>query len=150
MTSADVLVVRRLIAATPDRLFDAWTRPEQLVEWWGPGPVRCVGADVDLRVGGRYRIGNRLPEGALLWITGEFLVVERPQRLSYTWQLEGAASSGTAVELVTVRFDPRGDATEVSVTHERIADEATRKSHDDGWVGCLEKLAAYVIQGWAR
>lgn len=141
--SSNVLVVRRLIAASPERLFEAWTEPGRLLVWWGPGPVRCVGAEVDLRVGGRYRIGNLLPEGAILWITGEFLSVEPPHHLSYTWQLAGS-SAGADVELVTVRFDPRGDSTEVCVTHERIADEAARKSHQDGWVGCLDKLAAYV------
>ena len=137
------LVVRRLIAASPERLFAAWTEPDQLLAWWGPGPVRCVGADVDLRIGGRYRIGNRLPEGALLWITGEFVAIERPWRLSYTWQLEGLPNPPGEVELVTVRFAPRGDATEVEITHERIADERTWTSHDDGWRGCLDKLAAH-------
>jgi uncharacterized protein YndB with AHSA1/START domain len=58
-----VLVVRRTINATARRLFEAWTRPEQLRSWWGPRPVRCVDAQVDLRVGGRYRIVNEIPNG---------------------------------------------------------------------------------------
>ncbi len=59
------LVVRRTIKAGPERVFEAWTRPELLLAWWGPRPVRCSGAEVDLRVGGRYRIDNQLPDGAL-------------------------------------------------------------------------------------
>ena len=61
-----VLVVRRAINASPERLFDAWTRSEELLAWWGPRPVRCTNAEVNLRVGGRYRIENLLPTGDLL------------------------------------------------------------------------------------
>jgi hypothetical protein len=74
-----VLIVRRTINADAERLFDAWTRSEELLAWWGPRPVRCTRADVDLRVGGRYRIDNLLPTGDLLTIEGEFTVVERPR-----------------------------------------------------------------------
>jgi uncharacterized protein YndB with AHSA1/START domain len=135
------LVVRKTIRATPERLFEAWTDPAQLRGWWGPEGVNCIDAEVDLRVGGRYRIGNQLPDGKILWIVGEFEAVERPHRLSYTWQIEGSAG---ASERVTVRFEPYGSATEVVVTHERIPDETVRKQHEYGWRGCLEGLAEYL------
>jgi hypothetical protein len=48
------LVVRRVIRATPERLFEAWTEPTQILGWWGPEGATCEGAEVDLRVGGRY------------------------------------------------------------------------------------------------
>ena len=60
------LVVRRTIHAPVEPVFHAWTRPEQLRQWWGPGPVTCCHAEIDLRVGGAYRIGNRLPDGTVL------------------------------------------------------------------------------------
>ena len=135
------LLVRRTIRATPDCLFSAWTDPAQLVEWWGPEGVVCIEPQVDLRVGGRYRIGNRLPDGKTLWITGEFEVVEPPHRLTYTWRTEGASG---ADERVTVRFEPHGDATEVVVTHERIPNETIRDQHAYGWNGCLDGLAEYL------
>jgi len=135
-----LLVVRKTIQAPPERLFQAWTEPAQLREWWGPEGVACIGAEVDLRVGGRYRIGNQLPDGTTLWIGGEFEVIERPRLLIYTWPLEGAPSS----ERVTVRFEPRGAATEVIVTHEGIRNEALRRQHQMGWYGCLDGLAEYL------
>jgi uncharacterized protein YndB with AHSA1/START domain len=137
------LVVRRIIRATPERLFDAWTRPEQLIEWWGPEGVQCIGAHVDLRVGGRYRIGNRLPDGRELWIAGEFEAVERPHLLVYSWQLEG--TPGTA-ERVAVRFEGNEAGAEVIVTHERIASEGLRDEHARGWYGCLEGLSRYTLE----
>jgi uncharacterized protein YndB with AHSA1/START domain len=64
------LVVRRTIRATPERLFEAWTEPAQLRRWWGPQDVECLDAQVDLRVGGQYRIANRFPDGRIVWIAG--------------------------------------------------------------------------------
>ena len=136
------LVVRRTIRATPERLFEAWTRPEQLVEWWGPDGVTCIAPSVDLQVGGRYRIGNRMPDGSEIWIVGEFEIVERPHLLMYTWRLEG----NDAIERVTVRFEAQGADTEVTVTHERIANETLRDQHQHGWVGCLEGLARLIVR----
>lgn len=139
--SGVTLTVRRRMRARPERLFEAWTRPSQLLDWWGPEGVTCVDPEVDLRVGGRYRIGNRFPDGRVAWIAGEFEVVEPPHHLRYTWRLDGG---GEVAERVTVRFEPCGDSTDVIVTHERIADEASRDRHRLGWDGCLDGLARYV------
>ena len=53
-------------------MFAAWTTPELLRQWWGPTGVRCIAAEIDLRVGGTYRIGNEIPDGSVIWISGEF------------------------------------------------------------------------------
>lgn len=133
------LVVRRVIAATREALYDAWTDPEKLLRWWGPGGVRCTHAEVDPRVGGRYRLGNELPDGRVVFIEGEFLLVDRPCELVYTWRIE---PSKAPPERVTVRFEQRSGGTEVIVSHERIVDERTRLTHEQGWRGCLDGLAA--------
>jgi uncharacterized protein YndB with AHSA1/START domain len=133
------LVVRKTIRATPERLFDAWTRPAQLKHWWGPQDVECVDAHVDLRIGGEYRIANRFPDGRVVWITGEFERIEPPNTLVYTWRVEPQTES----EHVTVRFERRGGSTEVVVIHERIGDERTRDVHERGWCDCLDGLAAF-------
>jgi uncharacterized protein YndB with AHSA1/START domain len=135
------LVVRKTIRATPERLFAAWTAPEQLLKWWGPEGVTCIGAEIDLRVGGGYRIGNRLPNEKILWIVGEFEVVEPPRRLTYTWRLEGISETS---ERVSVQFEPRGEMTEVVVTHDRIPNEELRDQHLLGWRGCLDGLVEYL------
>src|SRR5216683_3839213 len=82
------LVIRKTIRAKAERLFAAWTIPAQLKLWWGPQGVKCIDAEVDLRPGGRYRIANQLPDGKILWITGEFEVIEAPRKLVYTWRVE--------------------------------------------------------------
>jgi uncharacterized protein YndB with AHSA1/START domain len=136
--------VRRVIAATPARLFEAWTTPAQLLAWWGPRGVRCTHAEVDARLGGRFRIANERPDGRVVWISGEFLAVEPPNRLVYTWTLEPGTSE---VEHVTVHFVARTLDTEVVVVHERIDTEQVAREHRQGWHGCLERLADYLAIG---
>ncbi len=143
------LAVTRVIRRDAASLFAMWTQPSHLVRWWGPRDVACIAAEVDLRVGGRYRIGNRLPDGRVLWIGGAFEVVEAPQLLIYTWRIEldspaDEGSSAATAERVTVRFETTGVGTLVSVLHEQIADDATRASHAHGWEGCLDGLARYA------
>lgn len=75
------LMARRIIPASPARLFEAWTTAEHLRAWWGPRGVRCTNAEIDARLGGRYRIENTLPDGRVVWIVGEFLAVDPPDRL---------------------------------------------------------------------
>lgn len=141
MTDGITLVVRRLIRASAERIFDAWTLPEHLRAWWGPRPVTCSGAEVDLRVGGRYRIANAIPDGTTVLIEGEFRTIERPHRLVYTWRMGGESGE---TSLVTVRFEDRGEATEVVIVHEQVPSEAARVSHEGGWNGCLDGLASFL------
>lgn len=133
--------MRRRVAATPERLFEAWTRAEEIRKWWGPQNVKCIAAEVDLRVGGVYRIANQFPDGTILWISGEFLTVERPHRLEYTWRV---GSADAPLERVTVQFVCSGAYTEIIVTHAHIADEPNRSRHEQGWQGCLAGLKDYL------
>jgi uncharacterized protein YndB with AHSA1/START domain len=135
------LTVRRVIAAPPAKLFEAWTTPALLLAWFGPKGVRCIAAEVDLRVGGDYRLGNELADGSIVWITGTFEAIERPHRLVYSWRIGDEPTSR-----VTVRFAPfEFDSTEVTVLHEQIASAATRDEHDRGWVGCLQGLWDWAL-----
>jgi len=142
------LVVHRRIRATPERLFAAWTRPDQLTRWWGPAGVDCIAAHVDLRVGGEYRIANRFPDGRVVWITGHFETVEPPHRLVYSWSIDAGSPQPSQPERVTVRFDEidRG-TTDVVIVHERIATDELRRGHEIGWHGCLDGLEAFLRDG---
>jgi uncharacterized protein YndB with AHSA1/START domain len=137
MASGIALVARRTVRARVERVFAAWTEPEQLRAWWGPRPVTCSDAEVDLRVGGRFRIVNALPGGRTVTIHGEFRVVEPPSKLVYTWLMDDGARESS---LVTVTFAPRGEGTEVVVVHEEIPTQPVRDSHESGWRGCLDGL----------
>jgi uncharacterized protein YndB with AHSA1/START domain len=136
-----VLVVRRTIAASAERLFRAWTEPAQLMQWWGPATARCSKAELDLRVGGKYRLANTFPDGRVVYIVGAFERISPPRELVYTWRLEGV---GEADERVTVRFEGSGQTTEVIVIHERISSPKMRDGHAHGWESCLDGLGRYA------
>ncbi len=84
---------------------------------------------------------NRLPDGHLVWIVGEFERIEPPHMLVYSWRI---GLDGTSNERVTVRFVPHAEGTEVSVVHENITTDESRALHQRGWIGCLEGLAAFA------
>ena len=148
MTEDISLIVRRTIRAPVARVFEAWTQPEHLRKWWGPKGVTCIDPEVDLRVGGRLRLGNQLPDGNVLWITGEFEAVVPPSRLVYSWQTSPEKDPprvpSATRERVTVRFEPREMGTEVIIVHERITTAAARDGHEGGWLGCLDGLVALL------
>jgi uncharacterized protein YndB with AHSA1/START domain len=132
------VVVRRTIAATPERLFDAWLDPIALAAWMRPGEVRSTVASLDPRVGGAYEIVMTSSSDTYSH-RGVYRAIERPRRLVFTWKSGPTQDCET---LVTVDFLPQGKSTEVVVTHELLPDSA-RASHGRGWTGGLEKLAQH-------
>jgi len=137
----EVLRIKRVIPATKERLFQAWTQPEQLRRWWTIGEGwRAEFAEVDLRVGGKFRVGNKPRSGESVLLTGEFLEIEPPDRLVYTWQF-GLTNPGQS--LITVEFKEMGGATEVSITHEHSPRDMGPGAVA-GWEAILEGLNSYV------
>lgn len=139
--SVDSVRISKFIPASPERVFAAWTDPDELRQWWGPKNVRCTSAQVDLRPGGHYRIANKLEDGTVLWISGEFLEIRQPELLAYTWLLEG---SEPLEERVTIRFNACDGGTELTVQHDRIPNQALRDQHTAGWQGCLDGLTSLL------
>jgi uncharacterized protein YndB with AHSA1/START domain len=139
--SKPALSITRRLAAPPDRCFRAWTDPEALKGWFGPGPLKVVLAETDPRVGGRYRLVMRAPDGEEHDVSGEFREVVANRKLVFTWAWR---STPERQSLVTVEFVRAGDVTALTLTHEQFADEAARDRHHHGWIGSLDRLAAFV------
>ena len=135
------LVTRRLIPASPERLFEAWTSPALLCQWWGPPGGRCTNAIVEPVVGGTYRLDNTLADGSAVVISGQFTLIDAPRRLAYTWQIRPRPDRA---ELVTVTFEACEAGTEVNVEQGQIPDEHSKTGHAAGWAACLDRLAAYA------
>jgi uncharacterized protein YndB with AHSA1/START domain len=132
------LEVRRIIPASPERVYDAWTKPEILTRWFAPsGDYTVTVHGGEARAGGQYRIEMRHKNGASHVVVGEYREVRRPTRLVFTWKWEGTPMSDT---VVTVVFRPNGRHTEVVLTHTGFATEPEREEHVKGWIGCLSRL----------
>jgi uncharacterized protein YndB with AHSA1/START domain len=142
--TATALRLERGYAAAPERVFDAWTNPEVLRRWWAAGPDwECPEADVDLRVGGRYRLAMRTPAGETHVVGGEYTEIERPGRLVYTWAWEDGDGTESRV---TVEFRADGDGTTVVITHAGLSSEESRDQHAHGWAACLDNLGRRVLE----
>ena len=140
------LQVSRLIRADADALFLAWTDPQELVHWWrqeGEG-WSFAGASLDLRVGGRYRLSMRGPDGTTHTAHGIYREIEPPERLVFTWDWEGQSVGDTQVTVTFRRVD--AEHTEVVLTHERFADPARMGRHQQGWTELLKLLEQHVSE----
>jgi glutathione S-transferase len=137
------LRLEREFDAPPEEVFDAWTNPEVLTRWWAPTPSwDSPGCEVDLRVGGRYRLTMREGEGAQIHaVAGEYREIDRPRRLVYTWCWEaGSGMDPGLVTLVTVDFIALGDRTRVVLEHAGLGSEESRTRHGAGWQGAMDNL----------
>jgi uncharacterized protein YndB with AHSA1/START domain len=149
MTEIDTTGLRleRTFEAPAEEVFDAWTNPEVLRRWWAAGadwstPV----AEVDLRVGGCYRLSMEDPaSGARHTVGGEYREVQRPQRLVYSWCWEHDSGEPGHVSTVTVEFRGEGERTTVVLEHTGLESSDSRDRHGHGWEACLENLQTRVF-----
>ncbi len=126
-----VAVVTRVLPATPDVVFDEWLDPDALRDWMCPRPARVVGVEIDPTVGGALRLDID-DEGSRSVVTGEFLAIERPRRLVFTWRDSDWVDSDPD-SVVTVLLEPHGnDATEMRILHESLPPGAM-ESYGPGW-----------------
>ncbi len=136
------VTVARTIAATPATLYAAWTEPEQMGRWF----ATVVHADV--RVGGRYRIENHEPDGEVYGFTGEYLALDPPERVAFTFTSDLQTPTGRiSDEVVTVTFrEVEPGRTEVTITNSWTGPAVEPSYYDqlrggwEEWISRLEKL----------
>lgn len=134
------LTLKRRLRALPAQVYSAWTEPEKVKRWFGPGGARVTLAEFDTREGGRYRIVATSPDGEEHDVRGVFREVIPDEKLVYTWAWR---STPERESLVTVEFRREGTGTLLTLRHEEFFDEPARDRHNAGWTGALDKLEAY-------
>ncbi|MGH9589329.1 MAG: SRPBCC family protein [Terracidiphilus sp.] len=132
--SESVHVSRRL-AASPERVFEAWVEPTLLRRWLAPS------AEADARAGGAFRLEVLKPEGAHV-VAGEYREFIPSQRIVMTWVYEGPmAPAGKMEALLTVEFRKDGPYTEISLHHEGLTNPRYRETIRQGaWTRALDEL----------
>jgi uncharacterized protein YndB with AHSA1/START domain len=138
------LYLTRVVPASRERVFAAWTTPDAVKAWFGPGDCEVIDAQIDLRIGGKYSIMLSTERMGQCSVRGQYKEVQPPEKLIYTWRWEGSAELTDATSLVTVQFVPAGSATEIRLTHEQLPSPESRDNHGHGWNGALDKLVKYV------
>ena len=134
------LVVRRQIRASQEEVFAAWTDPQSIANWMCPGSVQTAEAQLDVQVGGKFRIVMK--DGANEYVhTGEYRVVNRPSKLVFTWISAGTDMRET---LVTIEISEAGDYCHLVLTHENLPTQDAVDRHLKGWTGIVGKLAEHL------
>ena len=137
------LTLTRRFRARPEKVWAAWTDPEKLIGWFctakaKPGSMR---ADVDVRVGGRYRISFDMESGEYSEVGGTYREVVPNEKLVFSWAWH---STPERESLVTVSIRPDGGGALMVFTHEQFFDEAARDNHERGWSELFAQLESVL------
>jgi uncharacterized protein YndB with AHSA1/START domain len=128
----DAVEVEVRIAASPETVFDFFVDPDLMVQWMG----RAV--EVDPRQGGIFRCDIKDETVA----AGEYVAVERPHRVVFTWGWEGDGPSVNPGETtVEVLLAPEGDGTHLRLIHHDLPTAESAEKHGHGWRHYLDRLA---------
>jgi uncharacterized protein YndB with AHSA1/START domain len=136
------LRITRRYPASPEKVWRAWTDPQALSAWFGPGEANSVlVADLDVRPGGKYRIRFRTPDGEEHEVGGSYEEVIPRRKLVFSWAWH---STPERVSRVTVELRPDAGGTVLELLHDRFVDAQARANHERGWTGAFAKLDALI------
>jgi len=143
--STTMLQLNRNYRAARERIFRAWTESEQLKKWFAVAEGFTIPmAEVDLKVGGKYRLGMQPPgDDGVLIVAGVYRQILPFEKLVFTWRWE-TPNANEPETLVTVEFYERNNVTEVVLKHELFTDTGHRERHREGWEGCLNQLERLI------
>ena len=138
-SDALMLEMRRVLPARSTLVFELFTDPQQLAEWWGPEGFSTPYLEFDARVGESFRVEMQPPEGDVFHLTGEFREVVPPTRLAYTFEWEEPDPDDVET-LVDLSFRDLGESTEVDLSQGPFKTEARLALHRNGWTDGFDKL----------
>jgi uncharacterized protein YndB with AHSA1/START domain len=141
-----VLRLERLIAAPPERVFALWTKPDQLVKWWGPEGFDVPVSALDVRVGGQWRTTMRSPDGRLLTVSGVYRQIVPPNRLVLTWAWDDDNGARGHETEITLTFESVPGGTRLTLVQQTFATADARDRHSHGWFSSFVCLAAVAEQ----
>jgi len=153
--------ISRVFDATRDKVWQAWTEPARLKQWWGPRGFKVHTCKVDLRPGGTFLYGMKAPDGSDMWGKFVYREIDVPKKLVFVVSFSDPQGGITrhpgrenwpAYILSTVTFEEQGGKTRVTVQWTpQDASEIERKTFDEGrssmqqgWGGTLDQLTTYL------
>jgi uncharacterized protein YndB with AHSA1/START domain len=145
-----------MIDAPREKVFAAWTDPEQFKQWWGPNHFTTPVSDIDLRVGGKYRACMRGPDGREYWSGGEYREINEPSLLVMSDHFideegnrvppshYGLSADFPAEALIKVTFDDIDGKTRVTMEQSIPISIAESSGAPEGWNQSFDKLVKYL------
>ena len=137
------LTLTRRLRARPEKVYAAWTQAAQLAQWFGPPNMKpaSLEAELDVRVGGRYRLSFVSDDGEYFEAGGIYREVVADEKLAFTWAWH---STPERESLVTITLKPDAAGTLMVFHHAQFADDVARDNHQRGWSSFFDKLDAFV------
>jgi uncharacterized protein YndB with AHSA1/START domain len=141
MATKPSLVLKRRLKAAPEKVYEAWTKPEQMTQWWGAAVTsKPPIAETDLRVGGRFRV-QFWAKNEHHSVSGVYREVVPNRKLSFSWAWQ---TTPERESFVTIELNPVTDGTMLTLTHEQFFSEQARDDHGRGWNASLDRLEAFL------
>jgi uncharacterized protein YndB with AHSA1/START domain len=137
------LEIVRFINVPANRVYEAWTDPAQLRQWFGPENVRTRNITADVRVGGKYRWDLTSPEGEEMSAFGEYKELVPGKKIVFTWRWDDDEAWENRTSVVTIKLFERPGGTELRFRHEQLPSEESRDRHNDGWNSLLDRLEQF-------
>ncbi len=145
------LEITRVFDAPRSLVWRAWTEAELLKQWFGPEGFTIPRCTIDLRVGGKFLLCMRSPEGRDMWLTGTYREIGPVERLVKTESMADAEGNivdmgpGPHETLVTVTLEEEGESrTRMTLRHAGLPEGAAQAGANEGYRGAFETLAAVL------
>ena len=143
MRNDKILRLERIFAATPQQLFDAWTKADQLVRWWGPEGCTTPHCDLDIRQGGAWITTMRHNDGSENTVSGIYRLIEPPRRLVFTWAWHNDGARGHESE-VALDFESVDGGTRMVLVQKTFQSDEQCDKHRMGWTSSFNDLARHI------
>lgn len=155
-------IISRVLDAPRDLVWQCFTDPARMKQWWGPKGVKIIKSEIDLRVGRTYHYGMQTPDGTVMWGRMVYREITPPQRLVFINSFSDEAGGLTRhpmaptwpLEMMSIfTFEAMPDGKTTFTVHwspynateeERATFDSGHDSMTMGWSGTLEQLEAYV------
>ena len=137
MASKPSLTLKRRLKAPPEKVYEAWTQPAQMMRWWGGNNEASRTAETDLRVGGRFHVGFKGDTGEQHDVSGTYKEIVPNRRLVFSWAWRTTPERESQV---TIDIKPDADGSILTLTHEQFFNEKARDDHRGGWSAGLDQL----------
>ena len=154
-TAVKQLVIERTLKSPPERVFDAFTDPDQLTKWWWPTGFTCPAAEVDLRVGGTYRLAMEWPDFIPTeaqfshYMGGEYYEIDRPHRLVMSGRAVNDEQGELFATLIEVTFEAREGGTALTMRQsyfEPMPPPEAMAGAEQGWSEQFDKLERLLAE----
>ena len=137
------LTMDRTYKASKQLVYEAWTTRDALTEWFAPTKeMSTIVHEMELEVGGKYRIEMLEPDGTSHVTHGEYVALKPFDQIIFTWEWESDEIEVNS--LVTIDIKEKDGLTNMVLTHDQLGSQYSVDIHNEGWTGCIAQLDAFM------